>query len=143
LNWVGKSKNYFSPIDLNFHVKEWLLPEKLLFSLAQRLGEKLVAFKICLIDKFFNNNKKLSIFYSIGFAIAKKLGFDGAKIVISSRKSANVDKAVENLEKSGVKDVLGTVCHVAKTDDREHLLNFVQKIRFLMEKYTFFNKESI
>lgn len=38
----------------------------------------------------------------IGFAIAKRLGLEGAKVVISSRKQANVDKAVQALKDQGI-----------------------------------------
>ena len=51
--------------------------------------------------------------FSIGFAIAKKLGQDGAKVVVSSRKAANVSRAVTELQDLGI-PVLGVPCHVAK-----------------------------
>ena len=57
----------------------------------------------------------------IGFSIAKKLGFEGAKVVVSSRKQANVDEAVKSLKQQGIKDVLGVTCHVAKESDRKKL----------------------
>ena len=37
--------------------------------------------------------------YGIGFAIAERLGLEGASVVISSRKQKNVDEAVEKLKK--------------------------------------------
>jgi dehydrogenase/reductase SDR family member 4 len=57
----------------------------------------------------------------IGFAIAKRLGSEGAKVVVSSRKQANVDEAVNKLQKQGIVDVLGVTCHVAKGSDRKKL----------------------
>lgn len=57
----------------------------------------------------------------IGLAIAKKLGLDGAKVVVSSRKQANVDDAVKLLKSQGIIDVLGVSCHVAKEGDRKKL----------------------
>lgn len=57
----------------------------------------------------------------IGLAIARKLGFEGAKVVVSSRKKANVDEAVKLLQKEGLKDVFGVTCHVAKQSDRKKL----------------------
>ncbi|XP_023330003.1 dehydrogenase/reductase SDR family member 4 [Eurytemora carolleeae] len=58
----------------------------------------------------------------IGFAIAKKLATDGAQVVISSRKEKNVLNAVEELKSAGL-DVIGTVCHVGKEEDRRKLLS--------------------
>ncbi|MCO5591865.1 hypothetical protein L7F22_045858 [Adiantum nelumboides] len=42
----------------------------------------------------------------IGFAIARRLGLEGASVVISSRKQKNVDEAVSSLRELGI-DVLG------------------------------------
>ena len=62
----------------------------------------------------------------IGFSIAKKLAQDGAKVMVSSRKAENVEKAVETLrrELEGV-TVEGTVCHVGKADHRKKLVEEV------------------
>ncbi|XP_028748074.1 dehydrogenase/reductase SDR family member 2, mitochondrial-like [Peromyscus leucopus] len=57
----------------------------------------------------------------IGFAIARRLAQDGAHVVISSRKQQNVDRAVATLKKEGL-SVTGTVCHVGKAEDRQHLV---------------------
>ena len=62
--------------------------------------------------------------YRIGFAIAKRLGKDGAKVMISSRKQANVDRAVDELKKENV-TAHGMVCHVAKPDHRQQLFEKV------------------
>ena len=51
-------------------------------------------------------------------AIAKKLHKDGAKVVISSRKNANVQKALSGFEDN----VHGVACHVGKREDREKLI---------------------
>ncbi|KAI1726357.1 short chain dehydrogenase domain-containing protein [Ditylenchus destructor] len=59
----------------------------------------------------------------IGFAIAKRLGLDGAKIVISSRKENNVKSAVQSLRMEGI-DVDGVVSHVASDVDRRRLVDF-------------------
>jgi len=64
----------------------------------------------------------------IGFAIAKKLAKDGAKVVISSRKEKNVSGAMQELKEDGL-DIAGTVCHVGKSDDRKKLLDLT------LEKY--------
>lgn len=57
----------------------------------------------------------------IGFAIARRLAQDGAHVVISSRKQQNVDSAVATLKEEGL-SVTGTVCHVGKAEDRQHLV---------------------
>lgn len=57
----------------------------------------------------------------IGFAIAQRLGIDGAHVVVSSRKEANVDRAVAELKGQGC-SVIGFPCHVAKDQDRENLI---------------------
>lgn len=59
----------------------------------------------------------------IGFAIAKKLGLEGAKVVVSSRKQVNVDEAVKLLKDQGIVDILGVTCHVAKESDRKKLFD--------------------
>lgn len=58
----------------------------------------------------------------IGFAIARRLGQDGAKVMVSSRKQKNVDEAVKKLKAENL-DVTGTVCHVGKGDDRKNLID--------------------
>lgn len=64
--------------------------------------------------------------YSIGLAVAKQLVADGASIMISSRKSHNVEKALEQLKTEfGVDKVNGVVCHVSKKDDRTNLIQEV------------------
>jgi len=61
---------------------------------------------------------------SIGLAIAERLGQEGAHVVISSRKQANVDSALHRLKQQGL-SVEGMVCHVGKKEDRQHLLHKV------------------
>ena len=71
--------------------------------------------------------------YRIGFSIAKRLAQEGAKVMISSRKESNVKRAVEELKSEGLQ-VAGTVCHVAKAEDRKNLLEKVSDMtnrRFL------------
>ena len=60
----------------------------------------------------------------IGFAIAKRLAEDGAKVVIS-RRQKNVDKAVELLKKDNL-TVLGMPCHVGLEADRQKLIEQVE-----------------
>uniref|UniRef100_A0A915E233 Uncharacterized protein n=1 Tax=Ditylenchus dipsaci TaxID=166011 RepID=A0A915E233_9BILA len=47
----------------------------------------------------------------IGYAIAKRLGLDGAKVVVSSRKDINVKNAVNALRMDGI-DCDGCVAHI-------------------------------
>ncbi len=58
----------------------------------------------------------------IGLAIAARLGKEGAKVVISSRRKDNVDEALRQLKQQGV-DCCGCVCHVGS---RDHLKQLVQ-----------------
>ncbi|CAI0410865.1 unnamed protein product [Linum tenue] len=58
----------------------------------------------------------------IGFAIAQRLGLEGASIVISSRKQQNVDEAVEKLRAQGIQNVIGVVCHVSNAQQRKNLI---------------------
>ena len=62
----------------------------------------------------------------IGFAIAKKLGRDGAHVVISSRNIDKVNQAVATL-KAEIENVQvsGMQCHVGKESDRKNLLDTV------------------
>ncbi|CAF0716902.1 unnamed protein product [Brachionus calyciflorus] len=57
----------------------------------------------------------------IGFSIAQRLGREGAKVVICSRKQEKVTKAVEQLKVENL-DCLGVVCHVGIEDDRRNLI---------------------
>ena len=61
---------------------------------------------------------------SIGLAIARRLGQDGAKVMVSSRKQANVDRTLEELRSENL-TVEGMVCHVGKSEDRKNLVKEV------------------
>ena len=63
-------------------------------------------------------------FYSIGYAIARRLGLDGASVMVSSRRQQNVQQAVEKLKEENI-DVAGVVCHVGKQEDRTQLIKEV------------------
>lgn len=58
----------------------------------------------------------------IGLGIAQRLGEEGAKVVICSRKQNNVDDTLNALKEKGV-ECTGCVCHVG---NRQHLQKFVQ-----------------
>jgi len=67
---------------------------------------------------FFKGNYS---FNRIGFAIARRLAQDGAKVLISSRRQENVDKALKTLRDENL-DVEGLTCHVGKASDRTKLI---------------------
>uniref|UniRef100_A0A4W4EJU0 Dehydrogenase/reductase (SDR family) member 4 n=1 Tax=Electrophorus electricus TaxID=8005 RepID=A0A4W4EJU0_ELEEL len=58
----------------------------------------------------------------IGLAAAQALGKRGAHVVVSSRRQANVDKAVSLLRNENI-EVIGTTCNVGNREDRERLVN--------------------
>ena len=58
---------------------------------------------------------------SIGLAIAERLAAEGAKVVISSRKEANVVNAVSLLKSKGLNGIHGIKCHVGSAEDRAKL----------------------
>ena len=58
---------------------------------------------------------------SIGLEIARRLGLDGCKVVVSSRKEANVDRAKSQLKSEGI-DVIGVACNVGLDGDRRRLV---------------------
>ncbi|XP_011495704.1 PREDICTED: dehydrogenase/reductase SDR family member 4 [Ceratosolen solmsi marchali] len=58
----------------------------------------------------------------IGFAVAQRLAQEGAKVIICSRKEANVNSAVDKLKTKGY-EVSGITCHVGVDEDRKKLLN--------------------
>ncbi|KAA6424243.1 MAG: dehydrogenase reductase SDR family member 4-like [Trebouxia sp. A1-2] len=58
----------------------------------------------------------------IGLGIAQRLGEEGAKVVICSRKQNNVDDTLKALKEKGI-ECTGCVCHVG---NRQHLQKFVQ-----------------
>lgn len=58
-------------------------------------------------------------------AAAQALGRSGAHVVVSSRRQANVDKAVSLLRSENIQ-VTGTTCNVGNKEDREKLINLVR-----------------
>ncbi|RDX99347.1 hypothetical protein CR513_17603 [Mucuna pruriens] len=58
----------------------------------------------------------------IGFSIAQRLAFEGASVVISSRKQQNVDEAADKLRAKGI-EVLAVVCHVSNAQQRKNLID--------------------
>lgn len=68
--------------------------------------------------------KFLAFLLRIGLAAAQALGSRGAHVVVSSRRQANVDKAVAHLKAQDIR-VTGTTCNVGKGEDREKLIQTV------------------
>lgn len=64
--------------------------------------------------------------YGIGFAVAKRLAEEGAKVIISSRKKENIEEATKKLCDEGF-DVRGIVCHVSNAKDRKMLFQEAEK----------------
>lgn len=60
----------------------------------------------------------------IGYAVADRMLSEGAKVVISSRKQVNVDKALATLKERHCDRVGGLVCHVGKEEDRNRLIEY-------------------
>lgn len=56
----------------------------------------------------------------IGLAIAERLAEEGAKVIISSRKSKHVEAALEKMCKKKL-DVRGLICHVSNPEQRKAL----------------------
>lgn len=69
-------------------------------------------------------HKYFTFLYSIGYAIARRLGLDGASVMVSSRREQNVQQAVKKLKEENI-NVAGTVCHVGKQQDRTQLIQEV------------------
>lgn len=64
------------------------------------------------------------VYIRIGFATAKRLGEEGAKVVVSSRKEKNVKEAVKKLKDLNI-DASGVVCHQGQHVDRKRLIDHV------------------
>ncbi|KAJ8904899.1 hypothetical protein NDN08_001413 [Rhodosorus marinus] len=62
----------------------------------------------------------------IGYATARRLGDEGATVVISSRKQRNVDRALAQLRADGIK-ADGLTCNVGRKEDRERLRDFIEQ----------------
>jgi len=63
----------------------------------------------------------------IGLAIAKRIAEEGCTVVISSRKSENVESAVKQLRDQAKLKVDGHVCHVGREADRQSLIGYVKE----------------
>lgn len=80
---------------------------------------------------YFCSYESFTYFSSIGFETARRVGQEGGKVVVSSRREENVKNAVSQLRSEGL-EVSGIPCHQGKKDDRKKLIQFVstQFVRF-------------
>ena len=100
-------------------IKEWgSCIIKLLLLLLLRKG-------IQTVDNIFFINFVCYSFRRIGYSIAKQLANDGAKVMLSSRKQENVEKALATLQRDESIVVDGVACHVGKEKDRQNLIKQV------------------
>lgn len=63
----------------------------------------------------------------MGFATARRLGQEGCKVVVSSRKQANVDEAVKALTEEGI-EAAGLSGNQTSQEDRKKLIELVSTI---------------
>lgn len=61
----------------------------------------------------------------IGFGVVKRLALEGASVVLCSRKTKNVEAALERLNRDGISNVFGMACHVSNKEQRETLVEKV------------------
>lgn len=59
----------------------------------------------------------------IGLATARRLGLEGCKVVVSSRKYENVQNALDVLRDEGI-EASGIPCHHGKKEDRKKLIDY-------------------
>uniref|UniRef100_A0A3B3HF21 Dehydrogenase/reductase (SDR family) member 4 n=1 Tax=Oryzias latipes TaxID=8090 RepID=A0A3B3HF21_ORYLA len=78
----------------------------------QRMSQSCLAGKVAIVTASTDG---------IGLAAAEALGKRGAHVVVSSRRQANVDKAVALLQSQSIQ-VTGTTCNVGNGEDREKLI---------------------
>ena len=62
----------------------------------------------------------------IGYGISKRMAEEGATVIISSRNQKNVDSAVDDLKKLGLK-AEGFVCHVGVKEQRDSLYQHIKE----------------
>ena len=65
--------------------------------------------------------------FRLCYAIAQRLGDEGAKVMISSSKQENVDEAVRKMKELGI-EATGVVCDVSKREDAINLIKTVMDI---------------
>ena len=74
---------------------------------------------------YISQNYLYTLFvFSLGYAIAQRLGEEGATVLITSNMEKDNDEAVRKLKKRGV-DASCTFCDVSKGDDNKNLVKTV------------------
>ena len=74
---------------------------------------------------YISQNYLYTLFvFSLGYAIAQRLGEEGATVLITSNMEKDNDDAVRKLKKLGV-DASCTFCDVSKGDDNKNLVKTV------------------
>ena len=74
---------------------------------------------------YISQNYLYTLFvFSLGYAIAQRLGEEGATVLITSNMEKDNDEAVRKLKKLGV-DASCTFCDVSKGDDNKNLVKTV------------------
>ncbi|KAJ8050181.1 Dehydrogenase/reductase SDR family member 4 [Holothuria leucospilota] len=66
------------------------------------------------------------LIYRIGLATARRLGQEGCKVIVSSRRQENVDKAVKLLTREGI-DACGITANQRIKEDRQKFLKFASE----------------
>lgn len=77
----------------------------------------------------------------IGYAIAKGLAAEGAKVILNGRKQSAVDEAVKALkEETGNESIIGVAADFSKKDDILQLLLEVPEVDILVNNVGIFNQ---
>lgn len=77
----------------------------------------------------------------IGYAIAKGLATEGAKVILNGRKQSAVDEAVKALkEETGNESIIGVAADFSKKDDILQLLLEVPEVDILVNNVGIFNQ---
>ena len=71
-------------------------------------------------------SRHLNLLYILQ-AIADRLAFEGATVIINSRKQTNVDNALSDLKSKGYKNIFGKACHTGKIEQIKELVSFAIK----------------
>ena len=75
--------------------------------------------------------------------IARRLAQDGAKVMVSSRRQDNVDRAVQSLRNEpGNLIVEGVVCHIGNAEHRRSLIQEVYSHAFMINSFERGNDKS-
>ncbi|WP_026953670.1 SDR family NAD(P)-dependent oxidoreductase [Algoriphagus vanfongensis] len=77
----------------------------------------------------------------IGYAIAKGLASEGAKVIVNGRKKEDLEKSVQQLkEESGNDGITGVVADFSKKEEIDQLLKEVPEVDILVNNVGIFNQ---